>query len=76
MKTKSEYKKNVKVTVKNNKAIVQDDFGRTWQLNGTWETETAITMMLAQTIRGMYEDEISVEDKFKITISIERMGTE
>lgn len=76
MKTKSEYKKNVKVTVKNNKAIVQDDFGRTWQLNGTWETETAITMMLAQTIRGMYEDEISVEDEFEITMTIERKDAE
>lgn len=75
MKTNTEYKKNVKVTVEKDKAIVQDDFGRKWVLNGTFQTETAMTMMLAQTMNAFYENEISVSDEFEITISIERKET-
>lgn len=76
MKKKSEYKKNVKVKVEKDKAILKDDFGQTWQLNGTWQTETAITMMLAQTMNNFYKNEISVSDGFEITISIKRFDTE
>lgn len=75
MNTKTEYKKNVKVTVEKDKAIVQDDFGRKWVLNGTFQTETAMTMMLAQTMNAFYENEISVRDEFEITITIKRKDT-
>ena len=76
MKTKSEYKRNVKVKVDKDKAIMQDDFGRKWVLNGTWQTEIAMTMILAQTMIGMYENEASVRDEFEITMTIERKDTE
>lgn len=76
MKKKSEYKKNVKVTVEKDKAILQDDFGTKWVLNGTWQTKTAIAMMVAQTMINGYENEISIRDEFEITMSIKRISSE
>lgn len=75
MKKKSEYKKNVKVTVEEKKAILQDDFGRKWVLNGDWQIETAMTIMLAQTMNNFYKNEFSESDEFEITISIKRFDT-
>lgn len=75
MKNEYRVQKNVKVTVEKDTAIVQDDFGRKWVLNGTFQTETAMTMMLAQTMNAFYENEISVRDEFEITITIKRKDT-
>ena len=70
MEIKSKHKKNIKVSVKKDGTLIQDDFGQKWFLQGVILPEIAITIMLSNTMASMYENELSLSDEFEITLSI------
>ena len=70
MEINSKHKMNIKVSVKKDGTLIQDDFGLKWFLQGVILPEIAITIMLSNTMASMYENELSLSDEFEITLSI------
>ena len=70
MEINSKHKKNIKVSVKKDGTLIQDDFGQKWFLQGVILPEIAMTIMLSNTMASMYENELSLSDEFEITLSI------
>lgn len=70
MEIKSKHKMNIKVSVKKDGTLIQDDFDQKWFLEGILLPEIAITIMLSKILTSMYENELSMSDEFEITLSI------
>lgn len=70
MEIKSKHKMNIKVSVKKDGTLIQDDFGQKWILQGIILPEIAMTIILSNTMASMYENELSLSDEFEITLSI------
>lgn len=70
MEIKSKHKMNIKVSVKKDGTLIQDDFDQKWFLEGILLPEIAMTIMLSKILTSMYENELSMSDEFEITLNV------